>query len=56
MLKVAFFKIFPKCLEQRPEADGPPPQEGRRAQAGLRLQEEARGAGDRDGGVGEEVC
>ena len=56
MLKVAFFKIFPKCLEQRPEADGPPPQEGRGAQAGLRLQEEARGAGYRDGGVGEEVC
>ena len=56
MLKIAFFKIFPKCLEQRPEADGPPSQEGRGAQAGLRLQEEARGAGDRDGGVGEEVC
>ena len=36
-------------LEQGSEADGASPQEGRGAQAGLRLQEAARGAGHRHG-------
>ena len=42
--------------EQRPQADGSLEEEGRRAQAGLRLQEEARHAGHGYGGVGEKVC
>ena len=42
--------------EQRPQADGSLEEEGRRTQAGLRLQEETWRAGDRDGGVREEVC
>ena len=43
-------------LEQGSEADGASPQEGRGAQAGLRLQEEARNSGDGNGRVGKEVC
>ena len=43
-------------LEQGSEADGASPQEGRGAQAGLRLQEEARNSRNGNGRVREKVC
>ena len=42
--------------EQRPEADGSPQEESRWAQAGLRLQEEARNSRNGNGRIGEKVC